>query len=241
MTTFQSLGTVPTPTDLGPNAIPHDVVLDPDGSAAYVSIAGTNRPAADAVVKYTTAAGFGETDRADVGKDPHLGLTASNNLLYAPVSGSDRMDVLSRGTLDPALNTSRPPLTIDNAHGITFTNDGETLYITTFPGTGEDGLHVIDPETNTLIDSVLTQLNPHNVITSTDDARLYITHSGATSTRVTVYDITGANRDSPAFLTQLTVGANPFGLIAVPAVPEPAIGGIVAAAAMLLGAMRLRR
>ena len=132
--------------------------------------------------------------------------------------------MLSRATLDPA----GPAINITNSHGISPSEDGNTVYITTFPGDGVNGLHVINPATNTLINNVTTPAGPHNVVTSTDDSKLYITHSGATSTLVSIFDISGANRNSPVFLTQVNAGLNPFGILSVPAVPEPAAFGLLA-------------
>ena len=229
MLTLTNLGSRPTPADLGPNATPHDIVTEPDGSAAYVSILNTSSATDDVVVKYSNAAGFPEVDRGNTGKSPHVGLTPDNNVLYAPSQGSNRTDVLNRATLDP----QGPPIPMTNAHGISSSESGDRMYMTSFPGDGVRALHVVDPLTNTLINSVTTPAGPHNVVTSTDDTRLYITHSGGTSTLVSIFDISGANRDSPVLLTTVNAGLNPFGLLGVPAIPEPACGALLALPAML--------
>jgi DNA-binding beta-propeller fold protein YncE len=234
MTTNTNIGSRPTPADVGANAFPHDIVVEPDGSAAYVGIFSTDNPTQDIVVKYGNGAGFPEVDRGATGKSPHVGLTPDNNVLYAPSQNSDRADVLSRATMDPAA----APIPFDNAHGISPSEDGNTMYMTTFPGNGIDGLHVIDPVTNTLINSVDAPTGPHNVITSTDDTRLYITHSGATSTLVSIFDISGANRTNPVLLTTVNTGLNPFASFSVPAIPEPS-GALLSLG--LAGAGLLRR
>jgi DNA-binding beta-propeller fold protein YncE len=234
MTTNTNVGSRPTPNDAGPNAFPHDIVVEPDGSAAYVGIFSTDNPTNDIVVKYGNGAGFPELDRGATGKSPHVGLTASNNVLYAPSQNSDRADVLSRSTLDPVAAA----ILFDNAHGISPSEDGNTMYMTTFPGNGIDGLHVIDPVTNTLINSVDAPTGPHNVITSTDDTRLYITHSGAASTVVSIFDISGANRLNPVFLTTVNTGLNPFASWSVPPIPEPAFAAV--AVLGVLGLLRRR-
>jgi DNA-binding beta-propeller fold protein YncE len=145
--------------------------------------------------------------------------------------------VLSRATLDPA----GPAISMTNAHGVSSNESGNRMYMTSFPGNGIDGLHVVDPATNTLINSVDTPAGPHNVVTSTDDTRLYITHSGATSTLVSVFDISGANRDNPVLLTTVNAGLNPFGLLGVPAIPEPTAGALVLGIACAALARRSRR
>jgi DNA-binding beta-propeller fold protein YncE len=228
MLSLSNIGSFATPGDLGANAIPHDIVTEPDGSAAYVSIHNTSSATNDTVVKYANAAGFPEVDRGLTGKAPHVGLTHTNNVLYAPSQGSNRTDVLSRSTLDPVT----PPIPMTNAHGIASSEDGATMYMTSFPGDGVNGLHVVSPVTNFLINSVTTPAGPHNVATSTDDSKLYITHSGPTSTLVSIFDISGPNRNNPVFLTQVSTGTNPFGLLGVPAIPEPAALGFVAVLAL---------
>ena len=237
MLSLTNIGSFATPNDLGANAIPHDIVTEPDGSAAYVSIQNTSSATNDAVVKYSNAAGFPEVDRGQTGKAPHVGLTSANNVLYAPSQASNRTDVLSRSTLDPLA----PPIPMTNAHGISSNESGNRMYMTSFPGDGVNGLHVVDPATNFLINSVTTPAGPHNVATSTDDTKLYITHSGGASTLVSIFDISGANRDNPVFLTQVNVGLNPFGLLGVPAIPEPTALGLVGAFALGTTLRRRRR
>jgi DNA-binding beta-propeller fold protein YncE len=237
MLTLTNVGSRPTPADLGPNATPHDIVTEPDGSAAYVSMLNTSSATNDVVVKYGNAAGFPELDRGQTGKSPHVGLTPANNVLYAPSQASNRTDVLSRATLDPAA----PPIPMTNAHGISSNESGSRMYMTSFPGNGVDGLHVVDPLTNALINSVDTQAGPHNVVTSTDDTRLYITHSGAGTNLVSVFDISGANRDNPVFLTSVVVGLNPFGALGVPAIPEPGTAGMGLGVALAGLARRVNR
>jgi DNA-binding beta-propeller fold protein YncE len=238
MTTFATVATIPTPTDLGPNAVPHDVILDPTAPFAYVSV--LNGATDDFVVKYSQTT-FTEVDRQAVGQDPHVVLTRHNNNLYVASQNSDELSVLDRGTLGP-LGT----LAIDNAHGVTVTADGGLLYVTTFPGTGVNGLTVIDTLTNGILGSVTTPMlgaGPHNLSLSSDNTRLYVTHTGPTSASVSVFDVAGANRTSPVHLTDVTVGLNPFGIAAVPAaVPEPAtVALLLTGAVALTGAARLRR
>lgn len=81
--TLEVIATVPTPADLvAMGGKPHDVILDPNGTYAYVTIinvAGEN----DYVVQFS-ADTFEEVNRAAVGKDPHVSLTKHNDLLYVP-------------------------------------------------------------------------------------------------------------------------------------------------------------
>jgi DNA-binding beta-propeller fold protein YncE len=237
MTTNTNIGSRPTPNDVGPNAFPHDIVVEPDGSAAYVGIFSTDNPTEDIVVKYGNGTGFPELDRGATGNQPHVGFTPDNNVLYALAQTSNRTDVLSRATLDPV----GPSIAMNAAHGVSPSEDGDTMYMTSFPGNGIDGLHVVDPITNTLINSVDAPTSPHNIITSPDDTRLYITHSGAASTVVSIFDISGVNRTNPVLLTTVNAGLNPFAIFSVPAIPEPTGVGVVTALALAAPLRRRRR
>jgi hypothetical protein len=52
---------------------------------------------------------------------------------------------------------------------------------------------------------------PHNVAVNNSSKKLYLTHSGGTSDKVTVYSISNHN-PVPVFLKEITVELNPFGL-----------------------------
>jgi DNA-binding beta-propeller fold protein YncE len=218
--TLQVLATVPTPADLAAaGGKPHDVILDPvAGQFAYVTLVGF-AGAADYVVKYS-AQTFTEVDRAPVGKDPHISATSQNNLLYVPCQNSNVVMVLNRDTLDPV--TTIP---IPGAHGAGMAFDGSVFYTTNFTGGGSDGLWAINTATNTVAgEAVDTPFAvPHNIALTPDRGvffpqgrggrKLYLTHSGATASQVTVYKLKGG---LPVFHKTVTVGFNPFGLAFVP-------------------------
>jgi DNA-binding beta-propeller fold protein YncE len=52
---------------------------------------------------------------------------------------------------------------------------------------------------------------PHNIALTPNSKKLYLTHSGGTSDKVTVYRISNHN-PVPQFLKEITVELNPFGL-----------------------------
>jgi DNA-binding beta-propeller fold protein YncE len=217
------------------------VIIDPSGAAAYVTMIMADGPS-DWVVKYSTST-FTELDRQAVGKDPHVTLTPHNNLLYVASQGSSRVDILDRGTLDPLSSIAPPiPIPVTNSHGVGITADGQVLYNTSFPGNGADGLTVIDTATNAIIDAVdapAVGSGPHNIALSLDNTRLFIGHTGAASTTLSMFDITGTNKLHPLALPSLTVGLNPFGVAAVP-VPEPS-SFVLAAMAVITAACMVRR
>jgi DNA-binding beta-propeller fold protein YncE len=208
---LEVLATVPTPADLvALGGKPHDVILDPSGRHAYVSVLGVSGEN-DYVVKFSTRT-FQEVGRAPVGKDPHLSLTWRNRLLYVPSQGSDAVSVLNRRTME--LMTEIP---VPGAHGAGMTRNGRFFYTTNLPGGGVDGLYAIDTQTNTVIGEPTDTLYavPHNIALTPNSQKLYLTHSGATADKVTFYTM-GAKDPVPVFAGEFTVGLNPFGLTYVP-------------------------
>ncbi len=70
--------------------------------------------------------------------------------------------------------------------------------------------------TNTLIGSVDTPYPAqHNIALRPNSHKLFLTHSGADSDKVTIYTMMG-NDPIPVYSTEVTVGFNPFGLDFVP-------------------------
>ena len=204
------IATVPMPADLiAEGGKPHDVVLDPQGGSAFVTLLGFSGEH-DYVVKFETGT-FTEVARAAVGKDPHVSLTKRNNFLYVPAQNSDTVTVLDRDTL--AYVTDIP---VPGAHGAGMRDDGRVFYTTNLPGGGTGGLVAIDTASNSVIDSVDTPFPaPHNIAMTDKGEKIYVTHSGADAQTVTVY--TASKKDpSPTYMAEITVGTNPFGVTYVP-------------------------
>jgi DNA-binding beta-propeller fold protein YncE len=208
---LEILATVPTPPDLvAQGGKPHDVILDPVGRYAYVSVLGLTGEY-DYVVQFSTRT-FQEVGRAAVGKDPHLSLARQNRLLYVPAQGSDAIFVLDRITME--LVTEIP---VPGAHGVGMTRNGRYLYTSNLPGGGTDGLFTIDIRTNTVVGEATDTPYPvpHNIALTPNSHKLYLTHSGGTADKVTVYTMTGED-PIPVYAGEFTVGLNPFGLAYVP-------------------------
>jgi DNA-binding beta-propeller fold protein YncE len=202
-----TLATVPTPADLvSQGGKPHDVIVGPMGKLAYVSILGV-AGANDYVVQFSTST-FAETGRAAVGKDPHLSLTVRNDWLYVPCQSTDEVVILDRFTMSQVTS-----LAVPGAHGAGMTRNGKTFYTANLPGGGANALFAIDTGTNSLAGSPVDSPYPvpHNIAITNNGKKLFLTHSGATSDKVTVYGI-GQNSPIPVFETEVTVGLNPFGL-----------------------------
>ena len=208
--TLEVIATVPMPADLiAQGGKPHDVILDRSGRYAFVSLLGIAGPN-DYVVQFSTRT-FAELNRAAVGQDPHLSLTQRNQYLYVPAQNSNVVTVLDRETLEFVTD-----IVVPGAHGAGMRRDGRFFYTTNLPGGGPDGLVAIDTATNQVIGATNTTFPiPHNIAITPQGEKLYVTHSGGTADKVTVY---AASNDAPVPmpLGDITVGLNPFGLAFVP-------------------------
>lgn len=205
------LATVPTPPDLvAEGGKPHDVILDPRGRFAYVTVVGLEGEH-DYVVQFNTRT-FQEIRRAAVGKDAHLSLTRRNKLLYVPSQESDVVIVLNRRTLELVTEISVP-----GAHGAGMARGGKVFYTTNLSGGGIDGLFAIDTRTNTVIGEPVDTPYPvpHNIALTPNRHKLYLTHSGPDADKVTIYT-TRKHDPVPVLAGEVTVGLNPFGLAYVP-------------------------
>jgi len=205
--TLEILATVKIPADLIElGGKPHDVILDPSGKSAYVTIVGLLGEN-DFVVKFDTE-NFKEIARAAVGKDAHLSLTRRNKLLYVPTQNSNSVYVFSRKKLK-----LKKIIRLPGAHGAGMTRKGKTFYTTNISGGGKAGLVAINTKTNAVIGQATDTPfpKPHNIALTRKADKLYITHSGATANQVSVYRIDKKSK-KPTLETVVTVGLNPFGL-----------------------------
>ena len=198
--------TVAMPADLvAQGYIPHDVILDPKGRFAYVTLLGGSDPDHDYLVQFSTET-FEEVNRAQVGKDPHVSMTRNNELIYVPAQNSSVVTVFNRNTLEFVKDISIP-----GAHGAGMAPNGQVFYTTNLPGGGTDGLFAIDTRTNTVIGSADTPYPvPHNIVV-TKNKKLFLTHSGGLSDKVSIYAVSVAD-PIPVLVGEVTVGLNPFGL-----------------------------
>lgn len=209
--TLDVIATVPTPADLvAEGGKPHDVILDPEGHYAYVTVVGLPGDE-DYLVQFSTQT-FEEVNRAAVGKDPHVSLARQHNRLYVPSQNSDVVIVFNRYTLNEITRIDVP-----GAHGAGMSPNGRVFYTTNLPNNGTDGLFAIDTRTNTVIgEGVDTPYAvPHNIALTSNGRRLFVTHSGAEANQVTIYSASASN-PLPVYIGEVTVGLNPFGLAFVP-------------------------
>ena len=202
-----TLQTVPMPPDLlNDGGLAHDVILDGNGSA-YISFNSLPN-GEDVVVKFSTTT-FAEVDRATVGDGPHIALARGK--LYAACQDTNEVIVLDTSTLDQL--TSIP---VPGAHGIIGSFARNRMYVANLPGGGADAIWTIDTVTDTLTsESHDTSFAvPHNLAVSRDGAKLFVTQTGATSDKVSVFRV--RRSDVKGGPTEVTVELNPYGIAAIP-------------------------
>lgn len=207
------LNTIDLPADLVDSGWkPHDVVISESGRNVFVSminLAGDN----DYVLKYN-ARTFEETARAAVGKDPHVSVSRRGGLVYVASQGSSEVAVLWQYNL-----SLKETIPVEAAHGLGMRTDARYLYTTNISGGGPGGLVTIDINrwnANTVIGTTDTPFAvPHNIAVTNNGRKVYVTHSGPVSNRVSVYS---ASRYAPVpvLVGTVVVEFNPFGLDFVP-------------------------
>jgi DNA-binding beta-propeller fold protein YncE len=207
--TLEVIATVNMPADLVAKGYkPHDVILDPKGRFASVTLLGGPDPT-DYLVQFSTDT-FQEVERAAVGKDPHVSLTQNNKLIYVPAQISNIVSVFNRNTLELV-----DEIAVPGAHGAGMAPNGQVFYTTNLPGGGTDGLFAIDTKTNAVLGSADTPFTvPHNIVV-TKNKKLFLTHSGGTADKVSIYRVSAAH-PVPVLIGYVTVEFNPFGLAYVP-------------------------
>jgi len=200
------IATVAVPADLvAMGGKPHDVVLDHRGRWAYVTVLGVSGPS-DYLVQYETAT-FAEVGRQPVGKDPHVAIGV-DTALYVPCQNSDQVLVFDPATLDLVAD-----LAVPGAHGAAMAGDGRHFYCTNLPGGGTSALYTIGTRRNAVAGGPVDTPYPvaHNLVAAPGGELLFVTHSGGTSDKVTVFRLTGRHRQ-PEYRAEVTVGLNPFGI-----------------------------
>jgi DNA-binding beta-propeller fold protein YncE len=167
-------------------------------------------------VKYSTAT-LTEVGRTPVGEDPHVTLHPTDNRIFVACQETDNVFVIDRTTM---IESNEIPLL--GGHGVWIPPQGQTLYVTNFPshvtggapGPGANGLFSVDLGTETESGSLATAPQPHNLVSTPDGNKLYLTHSNSAEL-VTVFDI--SNPDGlPRNPSSITVGNVPFGIAFMP-------------------------
>jgi YVTN family beta-propeller protein len=200
------IATIDVPADLvAMGGKPHDVVLDHRGRWAYITVLGIDGPN-DYLVQFD-ADTFEELARQPVGKDPHLAIGVNTDL-YVPCQNTDQVLVF-----DPASLALIDDIAVPGAHGATMSSNNKQFYTTNLPGAGADALYTIGTRRNEISGTPVDTPYPvpHNLVATPDGKKLYVTHSGGTADKVTVYELSRPY-GHPTYVGEITVGLNPFGI-----------------------------
>ncbi|GFH48540.1 hypothetical protein CTEN210_05016 [Chaetoceros tenuissimus] len=187
---------------------PHDIVITKD-DVIFVSVIGPTSGDAIIRVDMDTMASSVKLD-LPIGTDPHLALSPMTpEHLYSPQQGLNRVAVYKFD-----LSEAEDPLTIDNAHGVSSDYNGDRLYVTNISNGGTDALSTISIDKDGPSELIGTTVDtpdavPHNIAV-TKDNKIYVTHSGATASTLSLFELD--ENDLPTFISTINVGLNPFGL-----------------------------
>lgn len=210
--TWAVIQTVTMPADLTAQGYKnHDVYVTTD--AAYISMLG-GTGTGDYVLRYDRGT-YAETHRTEVGQDPHLWHDRWTGKLMVASQGGDAVQVLDDDDLSLRQTFAAP-----GAHGIYVPRWTRTLLVTNLPNGGTDGLQAARIGWRGKLrptDTINTpEPTPHNIAASRFGRRIFVTHSGATATKVSIYRLRGWfwNRRLQHLRT-VDAGTNPFGLAVV--------------------------
>jgi hypothetical protein len=194
-----AIRTIHLPADLAARGgSPHDVFVD--GQHAFVSVLGLS-DGTGVVLRYSTRT-FAETGRLAVGGDPHLFVRAST--LYMTSQAESRISAFHVQTLRPVGSA-----TVPSSHGIWVTRTGD-VFTSNIAGGGVDAVWLLDRQLGSVADIASTAFpTPHNIAVDVAERQRFLTHSGPTANRVTVFQLTNSGFGAA---TSVTVGTNPFGL-----------------------------
>jgi len=209
--TWQVTATVSMPPDLVAQGYKcHDVFVS--HRFAYVSMLG-GAGTSDYVVQFRLSSKV-ELRRAAVGKDPHLWFDGWTGKLFVASQNGNAVAVLDGRTL-----AQRQSVAVPGAHGIYLPPYTRTLLVTNLPGGGSDGLissRVGFGGALSVRDTIDTPYaTPHNVAASAFGHRIFVTHSGATATKVSIFRLRGLWNPRLELVGEADAGLNPFGLAVV--------------------------
>ena len=121
------------------------------------------------------------------------GTPAEARLLGEP--NTEALFVLNRWNLDEV-----EVVPVPGAHGAGMRIDGGIFYTTNLPGGGPGGLVTLDARDHAVLGTTDTPFPvPHNIALTPFGRKIYVTHSGSTADKVTVYTA-GFSSPVPVYL-----------------------------------------
>ncbi|SEB86205.1 hypothetical protein SAMN04489761_1985 [Tenacibaculum sp. MAR_2009_124] len=185
---------LPMDLNLSDAAVQHDVIINPEGTFAYVTILdGSDK---SYLIQYNTT-DFSIENTLEIGGDGHVGYRDNN--LYSLSQNNGEVKKHNPSNLAILNNTL-----FSGAHGVTSTNN--KLFVADLPG-GKIG--VLDNQ-DTVISTFETEFDAtHNLAINTDGNKLIVTYSGMTQNKIQLFDISNNNL---SLNSTLDSGINPFGV-----------------------------
>lgn len=211
LTTRRLLGTMePPPEAVAAGAVkPHDVTTN--GDYIFVTFLGPDETPADFVASYD-AVDFSLVSVIETEKDPHVAVRDDSHLFIAAQGG-----IVYTVTV-PDLNVVNH-VELPAPHGMFLSFDLKHLYVTNISGGGVNAIQVFDAKTGdkrNCPEVTTTYPKPHNPTLSADNSKLFVTHSGGTSTKNSAFDIMHDGCVDPHSERIFDTNSNPFGLCVVP-------------------------
>lgn len=195
-TVVQTLGLPTNEISLGADASQHDVIISPNGSYAYITVLdGADK---SYVVQYNTST-YAYMGHAMIGGDAHL--MVKGDKLFAPSQNGNAITVFNPSDL-----SVEETISITGPHGVAV-NDNY-FFSANLP---DKSIGVIDLSNYNVVNTVAADYDvPHNLATNASGNRLFLSHSGETSTKVVFYEISGSNLSK---ISEQDSGTNPFGVL----------------------------
>jgi len=222
VTTHTRLATIPLPRAVARvGGVPHDTISN--GRFGYVSY-----------IKNTDGAGYvGVYDLVEfsllrlvkTAADPHVGLFADSDVVIAAQGGTvSTYPQGLRGKAPATLDTTQP-----SPHGVAVSTDGQHAYITNIAGGGEDAIVTYRLGEDGAAAAPqrgcrpirTSRPTPHNLSLTSDDRLLLVTHSGADSTAVGLWDVDDDGCVVAGSERLVETGVNPFGVCFLRALTVP--------------------
>lgn len=185
---------LPSTLGLSSEAVQHDVIINPQGNYAYVTILdGMNT---SYLVQYNTN-DFSIVNTFQFGGDGHVGFF--NNSLYSLSQNAGEIKQHQPDDL-----SEMESISFSGSHGVTAS--ANYLFAADLPN---GRLGVIDTQNDTVSTFDTSFDATHNLAVNNSSTKLIVTYSGGTQTKIQLFDI---NNGQLTLNTTLDSGTNPFGV-----------------------------
>lgn len=213
VTTHTRLATIPLPRAVARvGGVPHDTISnDRFGYVSYIK----NADGAGYVGVYDLVE-FSLRRLVKNAADPLIGLFADSDVVLAAQGGMVSTYTQGlRGEAPATLHTTQP-----SPHGVAVSTDGQHAYTSNFAGGGDDAIVTHRLGADGAADAPqrgcppihTSRPTPHSLSLTSDDRVLLVTHSGANSTAVGLWDVDDDGCVVAGWERLVETGNHPFGV-----------------------------